>query len=226
MKRVLLPGLDGTGRLFGPLLTFLDADDRSQVVTYPVDRLLSYAQLETRVRSALPNEPFVVLGESFSSPIAIRLAASRPSNLRGVVLCCGFARNPRPGLGSLLPVLPYLPIHGRAPSLARNVLLGAVDPALRALLEDTLSGVSAEVIRHRLREIATVDVRDALAEIEVPLLYLKAGQDRLVPSSNVADVSERVGSVEVETFDGPHLLLQVLPEDCATAIQDWVRDCC
>jgi thioesterase domain-containing protein len=75
---VLLPGMDGTGELFAPFLAALGPDQAVVVVRYPTDRELGYAELEQVARAALPvDQPFILLGESFSGPVAIcRLAAA------------------------------------------------------------------------------------------------------------------------------------------------------
>ncbi len=92
---VLLPGLDGTGKLFAEFLKALDSSIGTLVVTYPKDVPMNYDQLEALVTAALPTDrPFVLLGESFSGPLAIRIAARRPEFLVGLVLCVTFARNP------------------------------------------------------------------------------------------------------------------------------------
>src|SRR5450631_2350467 len=94
---VLLPGLDGTGSLFAPLIQELPEWMEPRVVVYPRDRCLGYADLDVLVNAALPvDRPYVLLGESFSGPIAIRVAAAQPAGLIGVILVCSFARNPYP----------------------------------------------------------------------------------------------------------------------------------
>ena len=81
-KLVLLPGLDGTGKLFAEFLEALDLGSSAQVVPYPPDIPLGYDELETLVRAALPaHGPFIILGESFSGPLAIRIAARPPPAL-------------------------------------------------------------------------------------------------------------------------------------------------
>ena len=73
---VLLPGLDGTGTLFRPLLAHLPSPLRPIVVAYPGNEKLGYDALRQRVMAALPTEePFVILGESFSGPLALMAAA-------------------------------------------------------------------------------------------------------------------------------------------------------
>src|SRR5262245_52178733 len=94
---VLLPGLDGTGALLAGFRRTLGPGIRTIVVSYPPDPDIGYVALEGVVRALLPqDQPFVLLAESFSGPIGISIAASRPVSLRGLILVSSFARNPRP----------------------------------------------------------------------------------------------------------------------------------
>ena len=70
LKLVLLPGMDGTGELFAGFAMALPEWIHPQVVRYPREHL-SLTDLLLTVRSALlKSEPFVILAESFSTPIA------------------------------------------------------------------------------------------------------------------------------------------------------------
>ena len=61
MKLVLLPGMDGTGILFLPLLQGLTPFVEIPIVSYPVDKHLHYPQLCELVEQQLPtNEPFAL----------------------------------------------------------------------------------------------------------------------------------------------------------------------
>jgi len=94
-RLVLLPGMDGSGFFFRDFIAALRPAVEPTVMRYPVDRGLGYLELEALVRDALPcDEPFVLVGESFSGPIAIALASSYPPGLIAVVLVCTFARSP------------------------------------------------------------------------------------------------------------------------------------
>jgi pimeloyl-[acyl-carrier protein] methyl ester esterase len=74
---VLLPGMDGTGALRSEFVTALAPAIQSIVVSYPAERALGYIELEAVVRSKLPSDrSYVLLGESFSGPIAIAIAAN------------------------------------------------------------------------------------------------------------------------------------------------------
>lgn len=92
---VLLPGLDGTGNLFANFVSSLPPNLDARIVRYPTDHLLSYTDLFSYVVDAVPQtQPFVLLAESFSTPLAVRLAATNPASLKGLVICAGFIRNP------------------------------------------------------------------------------------------------------------------------------------
>jgi pimeloyl-[acyl-carrier protein] methyl ester esterase len=115
---VLLPGMDGTDRLFAPLIEALGPDVRVQVIRYATTSTAGYRELTDFVRQALPAKgEYVLLGESFSGPIAVSIAAQAPPGLKALVLCCTFVSNPRPGLAPFRPLLPLVPLcahHRRA----------------------------------------------------------------------------------------------------------------
>ncbi len=226
MKLVLLPGLDGTGQLFEPLLDCLPAGIDAEVIAYPSDEPLGYDEITRYVESRLPvDQSFIVLGESFSSPVALRLASRESAGLCGVILSCGFARNPRPELAPFVSLLPVVPVRGAVSAAARNFLLGIEDRTLRERAEIAIAGVDPDVIRQRLMAVASVDVREALTTVEVPVLYLKASHDRLVPGSSIEEIQRLAPHVDVVTLDGPHMLLQVQPAAAARAIQAFLDSC-
>jgi pimeloyl-ACP methyl ester carboxylesterase len=181
---VLLPGMDGTGELFQPVVAAVAHKFSIEVIRYPDAKPLSYLELESVVRSALPtDQPFVIVGESFSGPIAIAVAASRPQGLIGLVLCCTFARNPRPRLSSLSLLIDALPTGSLFARGVGMALLGRVStPALRQMLVQAVAKVAPAVLKARLRSVLAVDVTGELAAVKVPILYLRADADRVVPA--------------------------------------------
>ena len=101
---VLLPGLDGTGDLFAPVVDALGPNVPTQIVRYPLSHASDYPTCEAVARGALPTDcPYVLLGESFSGPIAVSIAAAAPPGLRGLILCSTFVCNPQPCLRPLRP---------------------------------------------------------------------------------------------------------------------------
>jgi pimeloyl-ACP methyl ester carboxylesterase len=222
---ILLPGLDGTGTLFDAFVAALGTEFNVKVVSYPTTEPLDYSELEAIARSALPAEgPFVILGESFSGHIAVSLAASSSSQLKGLVLCCTFVRNPRPVFAIFKPLLGLLPIAFAPVSILIRPFLGrASTAALLSALTQALAQVSPSLLRARIRGILSVDVSSKLAELNVPVLYLRAAQDHLVPQTASQLVTQLCPRAQVVQLETPHFLLQAAPSEAAKIIAAFIR---
>jgi pimeloyl-ACP methyl ester carboxylesterase len=226
-KLVPLPGMDGTGHLFGPLIEALPQGYEALPVSFPPDRPLSYPELAELVNRRLPvSEPFVLLAESFSTPLAIQLAAENPPGLKALILVAGFATNPSyswlPGFGAL-----FLPgrMRLRLPDLViRHALLGPTAPqALVTSIRKALLSMSSEVLSSRLRSISSCDSRKALAQITVPTLYLQATRDPVVPPRCLDEMLAIKPEISVKRIDGPHLLLQREPRKSEEIITQFIQ---
>jgi pimeloyl-ACP methyl ester carboxylesterase len=222
---VLLPGLDGTGILFGPLLEHLPPHLRPIVVGYPGDERMDYDALLPRVLRALPtDEPFILLGESFSGPLALLAADSRPPGLQAIVLCASFVRCPRRVPACLVEhfVQPLLfRLYTRFRMTA--VLMGRhSSPEVRADFADAMAAVRPEVLAHRVRQVLRVNVAAQLLRCPVPMLYLRADRDVVVPKRNAEEIRRVLPGVTVTTINAPHMLLQTQPAQAAAAIVQFV----
>lgn len=226
-KLILLPGMDRTGELFRYFVRELPHEFETVSVRYPGNRRLGYPELLRIVRAACPvDERFVIAGESYSAPLAIQFAATNPANLAGVVLCAGSASSPirdwrRWVYGLLAPIAFRFPLPGFT---ARRWLVGAgATESLVAEVRSAIESVRPEVMAERAREVLACDVRGELAQIAVPILYIRANQNRVV-SATCSDEIRRISPmVEFVEIDGPHLLLQREPRRAADAVLNFVR---
>jgi pimeloyl-[acyl-carrier protein] methyl ester esterase len=219
--------MDGTGDLFSEFIACLPAGFDVAVVRYPATCPFPYAELEHLVRESCPqSEPFVLIAESFSTPLALQYAATNPANLRGIVLCAGFATSPVRGwrrlLASLLASFMFrIPLPGCA---AKRWLVGAhASPSLLASVSAAISSVKAEVLSARLRAVLGCDVRKAVSQIRASILYIRAGQDRLVGSGSMEELRQIRPQMEVTVIEGPHLLLQREPQRAAEVAARFIR---
>ncbi len=224
LRLVLLPGMDGTGKLFARFSACAVGTFDLQIVSYP-PRASSYAELNKYVRQSLPmNGPYIVLGESFSGPLVAMLRSDPPPGLVGVILCASFVSNPRPSLGWVAGLLRVLPIPPGWQSLARSRLLeGFSTHELRAELEEVLSEVPSDVLRDRLRQVLAVDETQRFATGTLPVLYLLARHDRVVPRSASRHVQTLAPAALIVDIEAPHFLLQVAPADAVAAIAAFAR---
>jgi pimeloyl-ACP methyl ester carboxylesterase len=223
---ILLPGLDGTGQMFEPFVAALGDEFDIKVVAYPASQSLGYAELEVIAREALPKEgPYVILGESFSGPIAISLAASASTQLVGLILCCTFVRNPRPIFTHFGPLVDFLPFKLVPTSVITHFIFGKFSTDyLRVLLARTLAQVSLSVLRRRLKEVIMVNASTKLETVSAPLLYLRARHDCLVPADASAIVTQLSPHAQVVEIDGPHSLLQATPTEAAQIVAAFLRE--
>lgn len=223
---MLLPGLDGTGDLFQWFTRALPPAFDAKVVQYPTDDCLSELELAGIIQSAFPAlGPFVLLAESFSTPLAIRCAAEHPRNLKGLILCAGFAANPRLlWSGALGSRLAHLALMLRIPAFAvRTWLLGAgAPPELVRAVQKSVAKVRSRVMIDRLEQIASCDALSDLSKIEVPMLYLRATKDRLIPADFVEAILDVKPDMEVVSIPGPHLLLQREPNRTAEVVTNFL----
>jgi pimeloyl-[acyl-carrier protein] methyl ester esterase len=224
---VLLPGLYGTGELFADFIDALPVGFEATPVRYPADRY-SYASLAPVVTAAIPTStPFILVAESFSTPLAIQIAATRPPYLKGLVLCAGFASSPARGLSRLAalflsPILTRLPLGNW---VANRALLGSdAPPALVAAVQRATSTTNPAVLYARMRAVLDCDVLTDLAAISVPVFYVQASQDRLVGSRSLQEILERTPRIQVAAIYGPHLLMQREPTLTAEAVANFARE--
>jgi pimeloyl-ACP methyl ester carboxylesterase len=224
---VMLPGLDGTGRLFEPFVAQLPNGFTPIVVRYPTACPLGYADLRLLVEAELPTHgQFVLLGESFSSPLAARIATDQHPHLAALILVGSFVRSPVPSWLMRLPrLVASWCFQVPPPAWAiRRFLAGHDAPAeLVAAVRAALRTVSPAVLAHRVREVLALDVRDDLRRVRVPVLALAGAKDRLVSSRNVDDLRFLGDLLEVEFLDAPHLILQRQPAAAAAAIKRFLE---
>jgi pimeloyl-[acyl-carrier protein] methyl ester esterase len=221
---VLLPGMDGSGALFEDFVSELKA--RSIVVSYPVDQPLGYRELEELVLASLPsNESFIVLAESFSGPIAISLATRQLPQLRAVVLVCSFAKLPLAFPVALRKFLASLPFWRAPAPVAASALMGRFSSrTAEAKLKRAIRTVGSDVWKARLRAVLAVDTTASLCRIHVPLLYLRASEDRVVFRSASALISEHLPAAKVVEVEGPHFLLQAKPRESAAEVRAFANE--
>lgn len=223
---VLLPGLDGTGVLFADLIAKLPPTLRVNIARYPADRFLSYSELVSCVKEIIPSSPFLLVAESFSTPLGAKLAATRPPNLAGLILSAGFITNPIGGWALVVKVLarPWL-FRLTPPGFAlEHFLVGASPPnALEAGVRQALRLVNPGVLAGRVRAVLDCDAREDLARTEIPMMYIQAESDRLVRAECFREVQRLRPDTVLASIPGPHLVLQREPEKAAEAIVRFIH---
>lgn len=225
MRFVLLPGMDGTGQLFSALTEIWAEDSPPLIVSYPPDQLLDYPALQSyALRSISSGEPYVLVAESFSGPIAIGIGATRPPSLKGIVLCSTFVRRPFGRIGAWLSyfVSHFLFRLGKLSDVATRFLLRREGLASQQVdaFQKAIREVLPEVLSHRIKQVLKIDVSEALRCCDVPILYVHSIRDGLLPRHR--DFLINKGSnIQTINIDSGHFVLQTRPHEALRAIRDF-----
>jgi pimeloyl-[acyl-carrier protein] methyl ester esterase len=219
----MLPGLDGTGLLFRPLIDVLPVTLKPIVINFPSDKKLGYEDLVHLVIKELPrNEPFVLLGESFSGPLSILVAATQPKGLIGIILCASFITCPQ----NLVPKWSEKLVFA-IPFRASSIIVKVSSFFSRYYSDEfkrALSIVKPEVFAHRIKEVIKVNVVTELETCRLPILYLQGVNDYLVPSSNFENIKKLKPDIQYAQIETSHMLLQTKPNEAARLIQNFIEN--
>lgn len=151
--------------------------------------------LVKHVAEHLPATDFIVLGESFSGPIAATLARQKHPHLKGVIFVASYFQ--------------------------RWLFLGdEAQTSLVQLFQQTVKSVPPAILRTRIDNMRSlISLPD---DITLPAVYLRATQDKLVDASHCLAFEHRFSQFTVKDIKGPHFLLQAQPQACAAAIIEAV----
>ena len=233
---ILLPGLSGTSKLMKWIVPYLEDCFSLRLVDLPESQNAGDQNYETL--ASYVYETYLskekngcwVLGESFSGPIAIKLAKQYPKSIAGIILAATFASTPnrfvRYFQKLLLPFL--LPILSCRFTRQWGGLLFLcawqafqLSANMRNIILQELGCTPTKTIKERLKTVMTCDVRSCLP-LAQPVLYLKAKHDWLVHKQASEILQSLQPSIQIHSFDSPHLLLQFQPQEAAQAIQVFI----
>lgn len=214
----VLPGMDGSGLLLTDLVQRLALQRPVRLISYP-NEPLSYDDLTQFVVERIPDRRFAILGESFSGPIAIEVAATQPS-VAGLILASSFARHPI--AKQFAPLAGMLNLRWVPTRIVEAALLGSAgEPDLRESLGRVLAEIPHAVVTARFREVLRVDKRERLRAVSCPMLCLRGRFDRLVRKSRLNEITSSHPNCQVRVLDAPHMLLETHAAEAAITINHF-----
>jgi pimeloyl-ACP methyl ester carboxylesterase len=228
---VYVPGMDGTGRLFYRQVPLLAP--RFRVVTYALrddaphmEALVEDLDRVVRAVTAV-DERAVLVGESFGGTLTLSYALAHPRRLRGIVVLNSFARFlPQAHLHLARAGIRMMP-WGAMALVRRLTAFRMHSPhthrrEIRRFLSETRRTARRGYL-DRLRMLTAYDLRDRLADIRVPALFLAADRDHLVPSVGQARyMADRVPGAALRILEGHgHVCLIAPGVDLGRIIEEW-----
>ncbi|MBD1931207.1 MULTISPECIES: alpha/beta fold hydrolase [Cyanophyceae] len=192
---VFLPGMDGTGQLLRSQTTGLESGFDIRCLAIPADDLTSWEELTEQVVALVeaevkkqPNRSVYLCGESFGGCLAMKVALRSPKLFdRMILVNPASSLNQRPWLrlGSqlthLVPELIYrLGAVWLLPFLAH---LERILPSDRQALLDAVRSVPPKTIVWRISLVRDFHMEESkLRSLDLPVLAIAGGADRLLPS--------------------------------------------
>lgn len=218
MKLILLPGMDGSGLLFGPLLNRLGSLD-TEVIPLPSEGAQDYSSLAEKVAALIGDQECVVLAESYSGGIVEILLKKHNLQIRHVIFVASFLSCPSRTLSRVAAVLPIralMAIPVLAPLAMKVLLIGrSASPDTISLLRRAINAVDQKVLKRRLQQIAKYRATDN--NFETHATYIRPVNDALV-GDRTREFRDRFPHLKVINVGGPHFILQAQPDACAERI--------
>ena len=230
---VLVPGMDGTGELFYRQVRLLAASyrvgryrlrDEAETMDVLVDDLVGV------VRAMSPGgEPAVVVGESFGGAVALSFALARPELVSALVVLNSFPRFlPQLWLRLAIVTLAAVPFPWQAMTVVRRLTAFRLHSRythrreIRHFLELT-AATTRRAYLARLKILRRYDVRDRLAEIRAPTLFIASEHDHLVPAVTQARyMAERIPGAQVRVLEGHGHICLIAPNvDLGAILREW-----
>ena len=211
--------------LFDEVMKHLPEGIDAVVVRYPKDVASSAAELVRLVDAALPADgQYVIVAESFSGPLALRAISSHRSSPVALVLCSSFGRSPISRAASaLMSLIAPAARHCQIPRwLIRRYLVGDDRDRLVHQFRSALAVLSGKALSSRFKTLGEFTDAFVPRSLAVPILYIRATQDRLVHKRDLAWIQGRYAKLTVQEVESPHFLLQCQPKAVVDLIVDFL----
>jgi pimeloyl-ACP methyl ester carboxylesterase len=222
---LLIPGLDGTGRLYYRQVDALSIRYRVRAWEFRPRDAFDLPDLAGEVAQGSENEEpgsILVVGESFGGLIALQFALDYPSRIQRLALINTFSsyrRKVRIRIACRLAgVLQRSPTRKLKEFVVDRILANEGIPGEdRRLYREAIKNVYHAAYCRRLQLVRDVDLRSRLREITVPTDLFASGRDKLVPSIKEARFMHSVipGSKIHEFPQAGHSLLMTPGFDLA-----------
>ncbi len=217
--------MEGSDILFGPLKDAAPPGTEVITIAYPPGPRNEYADLLPMVRAHLPQDrSYYLLGWSFSGPMALMVAAERPPNLRGVILAASFVRRPvrlpswmrrlaQPWLFKMYPMAFQV----------KALLGGGAVREMRHLVARAHEQSGVEALACRARATMSVDASALLRGCHVPVMYLRATEDRVIAARHADEARRLLPRLQVVDMPGPHMALVTDPARSWAALNAFMN---
>jgi len=227
----LIPGVDGTGKLFYRQIPGLE--QRFHVTTTrlrddaeTMDHLI--ADLHGEVTRVAGEDRVTLLGESFGGALALSYAVAHPERVDRMVILNSFAQfgsQARLWLGyHLLRATPWGMMRIFRQLNARRMHSPQTEREEIKRFHELMRASTREGYLSRMRILRNYDIRRHLPSIAAPVLFLASDRDTLIPSVEQARLmSDLMPASTVRVLAGHGHSCLIAPDmDLAAILDEWL----
>ena len=219
-----LPGLHGTCELFEQIRENISKNQPCEWVNLPGHSQQDYGTLSRWIDQELvqhQNQKRILIAESFSGPLALKLASLRPQEITGVVLAASFCDAPINPSIALLPLRPLFMMKPPRKALKHFLIGPDAAEADITQLSKTVQSIHSSILSQRVRAILELEEKESPQLKGLPMLILQAQNDNLIPWEAQQRLEARYPNARVHWIESPHLILQRHPKSCLAKITDF-----
>jgi pimeloyl-ACP methyl ester carboxylesterase len=186
------------------------------------------ADLDREIDRVAPDRRVTLLGESFGGALSLSYALARPERIERLVILNSFAHfgsQARLWLGyHLLRATPWGMMRIIRQLNARRLHSPQTEREEIRRFHDLMRAATRDGYLSRMRMLRDYDVRGRLSSLRVPVLYLAADRDTLVPSVDQARLmSELTPMATMRILEGHGHSCLIAPDlDLAVILDEWI----
>jgi pimeloyl-[acyl-carrier protein] methyl ester esterase len=215
---VLLPGLHGSRALFSSFVALAPAWATCLPLALPTVGGQTFDEISDVIFPELKSlEGFVLLGESFSGPIAARLSARLGQKVALLVLC-----NPVVEMSVRVPegILASIAASAWMPAWGASMALSGGDMSIARAALDEVRALPKGILAQRLSAVYSATEEELASNLSSPLLTILGTNDNLVSLSRSRAFFSRIKESTIAEIEGPHLIVQTRPAEVWEAISE------
>jgi len=215
---ILLPGMHGSNALFNAFVARAPPWAQCRPIELPHSGEQTFAALAEQLIVRLrPLSTFVLFAESFSAPIAARIAHELHERISLLVLCNPLIELPM----SVFP--PFISLAARLPLFSTVTVAALLAGGRRELARSVLNEVRRIpklTFERRVAEACSARQSELVSYLKPPLLVIGGTRDLLLRSRLAESLVAQVPGSVYGSVSAPHLAAQVAPSQVWALINE------
>lgn len=218
MKLVVIPGLNGNDQFCIEFLNQLSID--TQFVPLPEDCPQDHENIAKHITPQLPDEPFILLVESFAGSLAPYLAANSEIPLKGIIFFVSLLAPPNKLLlevPKLLTAESVFKLPLAEQKLATRFLNNDATPEQVKHVRQVIEAIPHPILKQRVIALKQLDTFPS--QPDIPVAYVEASNDKVLNQRAKDSIAQIYPGARKYPMEGSHFLLYTKPHESAALVE-------